>query len=75
MIIEATKSENGFLIPFIGAFQHLKQESILLDIKIVPRPQINEDYSALDQLVGLCETGKTDASINHDKVIYSKPSS
>lgn len=75
MIIEATKSEKGFLIPFIGAFQHLEQESIVLDIKIVAPPLLNEDYSALDQLIGLCETGKTDASINHDEVIYSKPSS
>ncbi|WP_446009888.1 hypothetical protein [Candidatus Electrothrix sp.] len=34
--------------------------------------QKNGDYDALDQLVGLCETGIADASAHHDSRIYTK---
>lgn len=27
-------------------------------------------YAFLDQLVGMCESGITDASVNHDRIIY-----
>jgi len=38
------------------------------DIEII-KPIQTDDYSALDQIIGLCETEWTDASINHDKII------
>ena len=28
------------------------------------------DYTALDEIFGFCESTRTDASINHDKIIY-----
>jgi hypothetical protein len=28
------------------------------------------DYSPLDEMFGFCESERTDASINHDKIIY-----
>lgn len=28
------------------------------------------DYSPLDEMFGFCESDRTDASINHDKIIY-----
>ncbi len=31
-----------------------------------------DDYSALDELIGICETNRTDASVNHDRIIYGK---
>ena len=44
-------------------------EKILLDIEIV-EPLQDDAYEALDQLIGLCTTKHTDASLNHDAIIY-----
>jgi hypothetical protein len=73
MRVEATKVTNGFLIPFIGDFKRLKRDKILLDIEIVDQRKIKTkeaDYSPLDALIGICDSGVNDASVNHDKRIY-----
>ena len=70
MRVQALKIENGFLIPLIGEFKRIKQDRVLLEVEIVDQNIVEVDYSAIDQLVGLCETGKTDASVNHDRIIY-----
>ena len=70
MIVNAKKIDNGFLIPMIDEFKNIKKEVITLEIKFVDEDNSQDDYSALDQLVGMCETKITDASINHDKIIY-----
>ena len=72
MRVEATKVADGFLIPFTEGLQDLPNEKIVLDIELVEPPSEEPDYTALDQLVGLCETGDTNASIEHDRRIYRR---
>lgn len=72
MHVEALKLENGFLIPRIGIFEKLTQDKIWLKVELVAPPSAEEDYAALDQIIGLCNTGKTDASVNHDQILYGK---
>jgi len=68
MQVQALKLENGFLIPLIGELKRIKKK-ILLEVEIIDQNKANIDYSTLDQIVGLCETGISDASVNHDKII------
>jgi len=49
----------------------ITEERIVLEFQIIESSEKN-DYSPLDQIIGLCETGKTDASVNHDRVVYSE---
>ncbi len=69
MRVEAIKRKNGLFIPMRDSFREIHQEKILLDIAIV-EPLQNDAYDALDQLIGLCTTKRTDASLNHDAIIY-----
>jgi len=71
MKIEAIKVEKGFLIPMTGAFKTIQKDRILLEIEILDSCDA-EDYAALDGLIGICETKRTDASVNHDAVIYGR---
>jgi len=64
--------KNGFLIPLTDELKKIKKDKVLLEIEILDRASAPKDYSALDELVGLCETKVSDASINHDKIIYAK---
>ena len=69
MRVEAIKKKNGLFIPMTGPLREIHQEKILLDIEIV-EPIRDDAYEALDQLIGLCATNRTDASLNHDAIIY-----
>ena len=71
MHVEALKLENGFLIPRVGIFEKLTQEKIWLKVELAAPPCVDDEYAALDQIIGLCNTGKTDASITHDQIIYA----
>ncbi len=47
-----------------------------IDPEIIEQNKIEEGYAILGELVGFCESDRTDGSINHDEVIYelrSKP--
>ena len=68
MQVEAKRTKEGFLIPLNDIFKDIKNNKVLLEIKII-KPFTIDDYSALDQIVGLCETTRADASINHDKIM------
>ena len=70
MKVDAKKTKDGFLIPMTPGFKKIRRKKIQLDIKIVKRVKKINDYSSLDQLIGLCETGRMDASIDHDRVVY-----
>jgi len=70
MKVEAIKVEDGFLIPFNETLEKIKQDKILLEIEIIEPDKLEEGYAILDELVGFCESNRTDASINHDKIIY-----
>ncbi len=70
MKIEAIKVENGFLIPFNEKLAQIKKERILIDFEIIDQTNIQEGYAILDELVGFCESKRTDASINHDAIVY-----
>ncbi|MCP4701809.1 MAG: hypothetical protein GY862_33860 [Gammaproteobacteria bacterium] len=69
MKVEAKKTADGLLIPMLDVFKSIGREKILLEVKIIDAVE-TIDYSPLDWLIGLCETGKTDASVEHDAVIY-----
>ncbi len=69
MRVEATKTAYGLLIPMVDEFRHIDSDRIVLDIEFVDADE-SDDFSALDRLVGLCESGRTDASVNHDEIIY-----
>jgi hypothetical protein len=71
MRVEALRIENGFFIPMIEGLKGIKQEKILLEIKILESLQ-NDVYAPFDELIGLCETNKSDASLNHDHIIYGR---
>lgn len=43
---------------------------MVLDIEFVSTVVEEPDYSALDELIGLCETGDVNASVDHDQRIY-----
>jgi hypothetical protein len=67
MRVEAIRIENGFFIPMIDTLKNISQDRIWVDIT----DEIEEDnYSFLDKLIGMCESGITDASVNHDEIIY-----
>ena len=69
MRVEAIKKKNGIFIPMSDSLREIHQEKILLDIEIV-EPIQDDAYEALDQLIGLCATKRTDASLNHNAIIY-----
>ena len=69
MRVQATKTAGGLLIPMVEEFERLDRDSILLEVEVI-EPEEPKDYSALDRLVGLCESGREDASVKHDEVIY-----
>ena len=74
MKVEAIKVENGFLIPFNESLENIKQDKILLEVEIIDRDKLEEGYAILDELVGFCESNRTDASVNHDAIIYESES-
>ena len=69
MRVEAIEKKNGLFIPMNDSLREIHQGKILLDIEIV-EPVQDDAYEALDQLIGLCATKRTDASRNHDAIIY-----
>lgn len=70
MKVEAIKVENGFLIPYNESFKKIKQDKILLEVEIIDQQKLEKGYAILDELVGCCESQRTDASVNHDAIIY-----
>jgi hypothetical protein len=70
MRVEAIKVPEGFLIPLNEGFPDIGQDRILLEVEIIDPAQADAGYTILDQLVGLCETGDTTASVEHDQRIY-----
>jgi len=58
------------LIPFNQLSSKIKGDKVLLEVEIVEDVQLEEGYTILEELVGFCASSRTDASINHDAVIY-----
>ncbi len=71
MKVEAIKVTNGFLIPFNTILEKSDKNKIFLNIEIIEQAKLEEGYAILDELVGFCESDRTDASIKHDEIIYS----
>ena len=74
MKVEAIKVENGFLIPFNEVLKKIKEDKILIEVEIIEQNKLEEGYAILDELVGFCESNQTDASVNHDAIIYQSRS-
>ena len=70
MKVEALKVENGFLIPFNKTLEKIKQNRILLEVEIIEPEKLDRGYAILDELVGFCESNRSDASVKHDTIIY-----
>ncbi len=74
MRVEAIKVENGFLIPFNEAFRKIEEDRIIIEVEIIEQKRLAEGYSILDELAGFWESNRSDASVNHDAIIYeSRP--
>ena len=71
MIVEAIKKDDGFYIPFTDELSKVKADRVLLKVEILNETK-EIDYSALDQIIGFCETKVNEASIKHDEIIYGK---
>ena len=69
MKVEAIKHKDGLFIPMNEFLAKIPAQRMVVNIEIL-EPIQEGDYDALDQLVGLCETGIADASVHHDKRIY-----
>lgn len=39
-------------------------------VSFITEDEKDLDYSALDEMLGFCESTRTDASTQHDKIIY-----
>ncbi len=74
MKVEAIKVENGFLIPFNETLKKIKEDKILIEVEIIEQNKLEEGYAILDELIGFCESNQTDASVNHDAIIYQSRS-
>lgn len=74
MKVEAIKREDGVWLPMLDVFKHIHHKTIWLEVEILESAEQShtEEYAALDSLIGLCETGRTDASTQHDAIIYAK---
>ena len=70
MKVEAVRVEDGFLIPFNETLERIKGKRILMEVEIIEQDRLEEGYALLDELVGFCESDRTDASVNHDAIIY-----
>jgi hypothetical protein len=70
MKVEAIKVENGFLIPFDDKFEKTGQDKILLEVEILDQVNFAEGYALLDKMIGLYESNRSDAALNHDAIIY-----
>jgi len=62
--------KNGFLIPFNKTLEKIKQDRILLKVEIIEPEKLDEGYAILDELVGFCKSDRTEANVNHDRIIY-----
>lgn len=71
MKVEAIKVDKGFLIPFNKVLKKIKKDRILMEIEIIEPEKIKQGYDILDELVGLYESKNSNASINHDEIIYN----
>ena len=71
MKVEAIKQEDGLLIPMNEVFANIQAQRMMVDIEILD-PVQEGAYDALDQLIGICETGITDASQAHDARVYQR---
>lgn len=70
MRVEALKVKKGLLIPFSQLTTKIKGDKVLLEVEIVEDTKLEEGYEILEELVGFCTSSRSDASINHDAVIY-----
>jgi len=70
MRVEAIKVPEGFLIPVSEGFRGVTQDRTLLEVEIIDPAKAEEGYEVLDQLMGICETGDTSASVEHDRRVY-----
>ena len=74
MKVEAFKQGDGLFIPMKEFTEKIPAERVVLNIEFLEPLHVG-GYDALDQLVGLCETGIADASACHDSRIYTRKKS
>lgn len=70
MRVKAVKVDKGILIPYQDGFKDIETNHLVLDIELVDEVPDNSSYEALDEIVGLCETDDSKASVEHDQRIY-----
>lgn len=70
MRVEAVRVENGFFIPSNTLFENIKENKVVMEVEIIQQHDVEDGYSILDEMIGFCESNRTDASIHHDDIIY-----
>jgi len=71
MIVEAVKKADGYYIPS-DALGDIHVDRITLKIELMQDDARPTDYSALDEMLGLCDTHIHDAAEKHDEILYGK---
>ncbi|MEW6619997.1 MAG: hypothetical protein AB1422_11790 [bacterium] len=72
MQVEAIKREDGLYIPMIDIVKTMPQQKIWVDIEVIEPTEETDGYALLDQMIGLCHTNQEDASVNHNKILYTR---
>jgi hypothetical protein len=72
MKVEAIKREDGLYIPMQDVFKAITQDKIWVELEILEAVEEFDGYAILDQIVGLCQTDQSDASVKHDQRIYRR---
>jgi hypothetical protein len=72
MRVKGVKVTEGILIPYQDGLERIADDQVILDIEFVSTVVEEPDYTALDELIGLCETGEATASTQHDQRIYRR---
>ncbi len=70
MKMEAIRVENGFFIPSNETLEKVKEDKIIIDVEIPAQKTEVDGYAILDEMIGFCESNRSDASVNHDEIIY-----
>ncbi|MCK5328281.1 MAG: hypothetical protein KAJ05_05260 [Candidatus Latescibacteria bacterium] len=59
--------ENG-MVTLLENIPIKERARVVVMFVAVEKPEM--DYSAMDEIIGFCASERTDASVNHDAIIY-----
>ncbi len=69
--VEAIMQKDGLFIPMNHILAKIPAQRIMVNIEIL-EPEGDAVSDVLDMLIGICETGISDAAEHHDARIYGR---